>query len=129
LAADDLKAFSEHAGKLHDATAKLLLEVPATNAWQALLKPIESAGHLHELANLTAARKEFHAFSEATVAFAHALRRGDTNFAGVKIFRCPMTKNAFPGAPNRADWIQLKAEVRNPYYGAEMLDCGSEVKP
>jgi hypothetical protein len=40
-----------------------------------------------------------------------------------------MTKDAFPGAPSRADWIQLQPEVRNPWFGAEMLDCGSEVKP
>jgi hypothetical protein len=40
-----------------------------------------------------------------------------------------MTKDAFPGAPNRADWIQLKPEIHNPWFGVEMLDCGSEVKP
>jgi len=129
LAADDLKLFSEHSEKVHSATARLLTAFPHTNAWQALLKPIESAGHLHDLANLTAARKEFHPLSEATVALAQAARRADREFTSIKVFRCPMTKNAFPGAPNRADWIQLKAEVRNPYYGAEMLDCGSEVKP
>jgi hypothetical protein len=40
-----------------------------------------------------------------------------------------MTKDAFPGAPNRADWLQLKPEIHNPWFGKEMLDCGSEVKP
>jgi Cu(I)/Ag(I) efflux system membrane fusion protein len=129
LAADDLKKFSEHSARVHDVTAQLLLAFPATNAWQALLKPIESAGHMHDPATLTAARKQFHPFSEATVALVQALRRADPRFAEVKVFRCPMTKNAFPGAPNLADWIQLQAEVRNPYYGAAMLDCGSEVKP
>ena len=38
-------------------------------------------------------------------------------------------KDAFPGAPNRADWLQLKAQIRNPWFGGEMIDCGSEVKP
>ena len=129
LAADDLKGFETQSAKLHAATATLLAAFDGTNAWQALLKPIEQAGHLHGLADLTAARKGFHPLSEATVALAQALRRTDGEFANVKVFRCPMTKNAFPGAPSRADWIQLKAEVRNPYYGAEMLDCGAEVKP
>jgi Cu(I)/Ag(I) efflux system membrane fusion protein len=129
LAADNLKEFEAQAAKLHAATAALLAAFDGTNAWQALLKPIEQTGHLHGLADLTAARKTFHPLSEATVALTQALQRADSGFADVKVFRCPMTKNAFPGAPSRADWIQLKAEVRNPYYGAEMLDCGSEVKP
>jgi Cu(I)/Ag(I) efflux system membrane fusion protein len=129
LAADDLKAFEAQAAKLHAATATLLEGFSATNAWQALLKPIGQAGHLHGFTSLTEARKQFHPLSEATVALAQTARRADNKFADVKVFRCPMTKNAFPGAPNRADWIQLKADVRNPYYGAEMLDCGSEVKP
>ena len=75
------------------------------------------------------ARKAFHPFSEASVALAQALRRSDKEFSNVKVFRCPMTKDAFPGAPNRADWIQLTPEVHNPWFGKEMLDCGSEVKP
>ncbi len=129
LAADNLKVFEAQSAKLHAATAALLAAFDGTNAWQALIKPVEQSGHLHGAASLMEARKQFHPLSEAVVALAQALRRADRGFAAVKIFRCPMTKNAFPGAPNRADWIQLKAEVRNPYYGAEMLDCGSEVKP
>jgi Cu(I)/Ag(I) efflux system membrane fusion protein len=129
LAADNLKEFETHAAKLHPATAALLAAFEANSAWQALVKPVEQTGHLHNAASLTEARKQFHPLSEATVALAQALRRADGGFANVKVFRCPMTKNSFPGAPNRADWIQLQPEVRNPYYGAEMLDCGSEVKP
>jgi len=129
LAADDLKTFEAQAARLHPATAALMAKFSTTNAWQALLKPIEQTGHLHDFNTLTEARKQFHPLSEATVALAQAARRADGEFAGIKVFRCPMTKNAFPGAPSRADWIQLKAEVRNPYYGAEMLDCGAEVKP
>ena len=129
LAADDLKAFDAQSAKLHDTTAKLLVAFDASSAWQALVKPVEQAGHVNGASNLTAARKQFYPLSEATVALVQALRRADDEFASMKVFRCPMTKNSFPGAPNRADWIQLKAEVRNPYYGAEMLDCGSEVKP
>jgi hypothetical protein len=32
-------------------------------------------------------------------------------------------------SPRTAEWLQLAAPIRNPYFGAEMLDCGSEVKP
>jgi Cu(I)/Ag(I) efflux system membrane fusion protein len=79
--------------------------------------------------DLKTARKAFHPFSNATVALTQALRRGEKEFASLKVFRCPMTKDAFPGAPNRAEWMQLQPSVRNPYFGAEMLDCGAEVKP
>lgn len=129
LAADDLKTFAAEAAKLHERTATLRAKFSATNAWQALLKPIEQVGHLHDFTSLAGARKQFHPLSEAAVALAQAARRADQGFGDVKVFRCPMTKDAFPGAPNRADWIQLKADVRNPWFGAEMLDCGAEVKP
>ncbi len=129
LSADDVKEFNAQAAKTHVATPSLLNAFDVTNVWQALLKPVEKVGHLGAAENLKAARKAFHPFSEATVALAQALRRADKEFASVKVFRCPMTKDAFPGAPNRADWIQLKSEVRNPWFGAEMIDCGSEVKP
>jgi len=76
-----------------------------------------------------AARKSFHPLSEAVVEFAKALRRQEAVFKSLKVFRCPMTKDAFPGAPRTAEWIQFEPTVRNPYFGAEMLDCGSEVKP
>lgn len=129
LAADEVKAFNAQAIKTHVATPALLNAFENTNAWQSLLKPVEKAGHLSAAENLKDARKAFHPFSETTVALAQALRRADKEFASVKVFRCPMTKDAFPGAPNRADWIQLKPEVRNPWFGQEMLDCGAEVKP
>jgi Cu(I)/Ag(I) efflux system membrane fusion protein len=130
LAADDVKGFNAQAQRTHAVVPPLLRAFDdAASPWQALVKPIETSGHLPEAPDLKAARKAFHSFSEATVALAQALQRADQEFAGVKVFRCPMTKDAFPGAPNRADWIQLQSEVRNPWFGAEMLDCGSEVKP
>jgi hypothetical protein len=104
----------------------LLTTFASTNAWQALLKPIEKAGHLGDADSLKDARKAFHPFSEASVILAQVLRRADKEFASVKVFRCPMTKDAFPGAPRTAEWIQFEPTVRNPYFGAEMLDCGSE---
>lgn len=129
LAADDVKEFNAQAPKTHVATPALLNAFDSTNAWQALLQPVEKVGHLSAAENLKAARKAFHPFSEASVALAQALRRTDKEFANVKVFRCPMTKDAFLGAPNRADWIQLQPKIHNPWFGAEMIDCGSEVKP
>jgi Cu(I)/Ag(I) efflux system membrane fusion protein len=129
LAADDLDAFNAQAAKTPAATPALLAAFAKDNPWQALLKPFESAGHLSGADDLKAARKAFYPFSTATVALAQALRRGEKEFAALKVFRCPMTGDAFPGAPNRADWMQTRPAVRNPYFGAEMLECGAEVKP
>jgi membrane fusion protein, copper/silver efflux system len=129
LAADDLKEFNAQAARTHSATPELLKSFAADGPWRALVTPLDSVGHLAEANDLKAARKSFHALSKVSVALAQALRRGEMSFRGVKVFRCPMTKDAFPDAPRTAEWIQLKPEVRNPWFGAEMLDCGSEVKP
>ena len=37
----------------------------------------------------------------------------------VQVFRCPMAK---------ANWLQSPGETANPYYGSEMLTCGSAVE-
>ena len=129
LAADDLKEFNAQAAKTHSATPEFLKSFADAGPWRELVTPFDSVGHLAEAGDLKAGRKAFHAFSRSVVALAQSLRRGDPSFAPVKIFRCPMTKDAFPNAPRTADWIQFKPDVHNPWFGAEMLDCGSEVKP
>jgi hypothetical protein len=64
----------------------------------------------------------------AVTELALALRRHG-GVATVRTFQCPMVKQSFPGAPKIGRWIQLQPEIRNPYFGAEMLDCGNEIKP
>jgi Cu(I)/Ag(I) efflux system membrane fusion protein len=129
LAADDLTKFNAEAAMVHDAAQKLFSALAGSEAWQALAKEIDAAAHLVPAHDLKEARREFYPFSTASVALAQAARRAGGEFTSLKVFRCPMTREAFPGAPTRADWIQLQPEVRNPWFGAEMLDCGAEVKP
>ena len=130
LAADKLDDFNTQGAKSHAAMPALMAAfVNADKAWHPLLKGIEEAGHLEKAADLKAARKTFHPFSTAAVALAQALRRSQKEFASLKVFRCPMTKSVFDGAPKASEWIQLQPSIRNPYFGAEMLDCGAEVKP
>jgi len=50
-------------------------------------------------------------------------------FGTLKVYQCPMTRRSFEGAPAKAAWLQLEGPIRNPYFGAEMLDCGTEVRP
>jgi len=130
LAADDLEEFNAQAAKTHAAMPSLMdVFVNSDKAWHPLLKGLEEAGHLEKADDLKAARKTFHPFSNAAVALAQALRRGEKEFASLKVFRCPMTKAVFPGAPASAEWMQLKPAISNPYMGVQMNDCGTEVKP
>jgi Cu(I)/Ag(I) efflux system membrane fusion protein len=129
LAADKLDEFNAQAAKTHAAMPALMDSfVNADKAWHPLLKGIEESGHLEKAADLKEARKVFHPFSNAAVAIAQALRRNEKEFASLKVFRCPMTKTVFPGAPASAEWMQLKPAISNPYMGVQMNDCGTEVK-
>lgn len=129
LAADNLPGFNTQAAKLHAEMAGLMDRfVGADQSWYPFLKGIEEASHLEKAPDLKTARKAFHPFSDATVALTQALRKSEQEFASLKVFRCPMTKTVFPGAPATADWIQLKGPISNPYMGLQMNDCGTEVK-
>lgn len=78
--------------------------------------------------DLSALRQSFLPWSVAGAELALALQRGGAK-PEVRVFECPMTGDSFPGAPDKARWVQTGGEVRNPYLGAAMLTCGSEVKP
>ena len=60
--------------------------------------------------------------------FVKAIRR-NSSFVGYKLFQCPMTSKSFPGAPKNGVWLQKGGTIRNPYFGADMIDCGTEIKP
>jgi Cu(I)/Ag(I) efflux system membrane fusion protein len=127
LSSDDLKAFNDRAAQVHAALPSLVTQFDHQPDWQPLVQKLEMSGHLEKAADLKSARKSFHPFSAALVEFSQQLRRQPGEFATLKIYRCPMVKQAFPGAPNGGVWLQLSAPIHNPYFGAEMLDCGNEV--
>jgi Cu(I)/Ag(I) efflux system membrane fusion protein len=129
LAADDLAAFNQSTESLHPLLPRFKAAFAGQADWQALATKIESGGHIAKADDLIAARAAFHTLSMAVVELARAVRAQSTNFAGVKVYQCPMTKSAFPNAPRSAMWLQTEGEIRNPYFGASMLDCGTEVKP
>lgn len=129
LAADNLVEFNLNAVKLHMAMPVLMDSfVGADESWHPFLKNLEESAHFEKADTLEAARKTFYPFSNAEVALVQVLRRTEKAFASLKVFRCPMTKNAFPGAPASAEWMQLKPTLSNPYMGLRMNDCGTEVK-
>ena len=76
---------------------------------------------------LAEARKWFLEQSRTSVELARWAHRQGWS-PGVRIFECPMVDRAIPSAPKRAQWLQTRTAVRNPFFGAEMLDCGLELK-
>jgi Cu(I)/Ag(I) efflux system membrane fusion protein len=88
---------------------------------------ISSATKFQPAKDLPEARRMFQPFAAAVAEFARDARR-EPALASVKVFRCPMTNKAFPGAPKTSMWVQTNAPLRNPFFGSEMIDCGNEVK-
>jgi membrane fusion protein, copper/silver efflux system len=121
LAADNLESANAHMAKLPSVLEPLLNALPAPHPYNPLLQRI-AAIKWQSAKDLADARKQFLPFSTAVVDFAKQLRKQDQAFAGLKVYHCPM-------APKPGLWLQAKAPLANPYYGAEMLRCGEEVKP
>lgn len=107
LARDDLAAFNAAKANLPPAPDGLTQIPPAPAT------------------DLTTARRDFLPASEAVANYAMPVR---AHFPNLRVFRCPMTGSLGQGAPNNARWIQLSDKLQNPFFGREMLDCGTEVK-
>lgn len=63
-------------------------------------------------------RESFKTVSAEVIALGHRVGLPETS-PTLKVFRCPMAN---------ADWIQKPGDTNNPYYGAEMIDCGAAVE-
>lgn len=132
LAADRLPDFQGQATGFAQrlAAVRHWAEDPASSAPDALRKPLPAFTAPPEgspLATLAEARRWFLDQSRPMLDLARAARRQGWD-TGVRAFECPMVDRAIPSAPKRAGWLQLGGPVRNPFFGAEMLDCGLELK-
>lgn len=75
--------------------------------------------------DLDAARDAFAKSSEGLLDWLK--REGNAFGSSVRIAHCPMARDG-----KGARWVQTESKVSNPYYGSEMLECGSiekELKP
>ncbi len=107
LADDNLVAYNAALSKLPPAPAGVTAQAPGTAS------------------DLAGARRAFLPVSQAVADYAKQVRG---HFSKLKVFRCPMSNQVGGGAPENAKWIQFTANLRNPYMGKEMLECGVEVK-
>ena len=128
LAADSLSLFNERAPRVHAMIPQLMDVFGSTKSLRPTLAKFEQSGHLETARDLAAARKEFLPFSMATAELAVQLR-AQPGGPLVKIFNCPMVNRAVPGADKNGRWVQVEGPLRNPFFGSQMLDCGTEVKP
>lgn len=87
---------------------------------QYLIEIQLNAAHLHHL-DIDDARKKFKPISHAIVTLATRLRGPSAEHPFYHFF-CPMVKKG------EGDWLQPKDDLRNPYYGSEMLRCGELVR-
>lgn len=120
LASDKIESYNQAAGKFHTATPALQKAAADIAAWKPYADAIGTLGHLATATNLASARAAFLPFSAKAVDFAKYLRRQDDRFKSLKIYHCPM-------APKPGLWLQLQGPLHNPFFGAEMPDCGEEV--
>ena len=70
--------------------------------------------------NLTTQRKEFTALSTDLIAL---FKTTELANGVIYVQHCPMANKGDGG-----DWLSTEKEIRNPYYGAGMLECGSVVE-
>ena len=120
LGKDDLAAFNKASEPAMDVTGAIV-------KWLKL-DALDKARHFHGFDDLKSARTAFHKFSVAATAALEPLRKaGQTpNF---QIYECGMVDEAIPGVPKKARWIQTGGRaMTNPFFGAEMLECGKEIK-
>lgn len=107
LAADTIEGVKQEAAAIAKAAAGL---------GERAAKIGGAASKLELAADLKAARAAFGEVSDALTAYAEAT--GATPPPDVRMVVCPMAGHG---------WLQKGDEVRNPYYGADMLHCG-EIK-
>ena len=125
LAKDDLAAFNKASGPAMNVTGAMVKQLrPAVEKFDDL----DKARHFHGFDNLKTARAAFHKFSVAATAALEPLRKAGQT-PEFQIYECPMVDDAIPGVPKKARWIQTgRRAMANPFFGAEMLECGKEIK-
>ena len=116
LAADDLARYQKNLPAMRQALAAYLGSYE--HAAHGPLGKFKDA--LPDPADPKAARRDFAYFSTAV---ADLVRDNHLHHAaGLHIFQCPMAPGIGTGR-----WLQRTGEIKNPFYGAAMLECGDEI--
>ncbi|MCJ7545090.1 MAG: efflux RND transporter periplasmic adaptor subunit [Phycisphaerae bacterium] len=124
LARDDVAGAVAAAGLARQTLSAVdmtLLSAEEHQAWMASAEGLDKAlAELAGAADLQAARKAFAGLSESMISLAR--RYGPGGGALVRL-HCPMAFDR-----RGADWLQRDRQVRNPYFGSAMPECGEVVE-
>ncbi|MGI8601768.1 MAG: efflux RND transporter periplasmic adaptor subunit [Verrucomicrobiales bacterium] len=129
LSADDLNAFHKASGPAMAATETFTAALNSRADWAGKLAALNEARHFHDLDDIKKARTAFQKFTVAATAVLEPLRRaeGAPEFA---VWQCDMVDQAIAGAPKTGRWVQATGRPgHNPFFGKEMLECATPVKP
>lgn len=116
LVQGDLKEVSDHASSMYQTMNNILtkdFENDYQKNWNVTMRMTKAIAFNEVLENQ---RTHFIELNEHLVALAKELDIEDT----IYIQKCPMANNN-----QGAMWLSLEKEIKNPYYGAQMLKCGS----
>lgn len=128
LAKDNVGQFNNVGPSAMQATETVVEAFKDRPELADILKHLSDARHLHEANDVAAARKAFHPFANAASRFLEMLAKSE-GVPPFEVFECPMVDQAIPGVPKKGRWVQAAGrDIANPYFGAEMLDCGVKVK-
>jgi len=128
LGTDDLADFKVASEPAMNATGAMVKLLRPKVAESKALDALDGARHFHDIKDLPGARAAFHTFSVAATAVLEPLRKAG-GMPDFQIYECGMVDQAVPGVPKKARWIQTGGrEMRNPFFGKEMPDCGEEIK-
>jgi len=121
LVATDSLAARQAAGSFLQSLERvdgLLLEEAAFQYWEEHSEKLRShARRLAEAERVAAQRERFDTLSQLMI---QALEAFGPAHKGIFVQHCPM---AFDNTG--ADWLAQEAEIRNPYFGDQMLTCGT----
>ena len=95
----------------------LLIDEPHDLWMDCSTKMSKALDAIQKAAGIKAARKAFETLSNELIAVVEQFGIPETQ----QLYRihCPMSFNN-----KGADWLQADKEIRNPYFGASMLNCG-----
>ena len=128
LAADDLAAFNKASEPAMETTGSLVEALRSPETTLESLDALEESRHFHGFDDIQSARVAFHKFTLAATAVLEPLRMAE-GAPEFDVWECGMVDQAIPGAPKKGRWLQAHGrEGQNPFFGAEMLDCASEIK-
>jgi Cu(I)/Ag(I) efflux system membrane fusion protein len=116
LATDDFAGYQKQLPVMRQALAAFLAGYDRAN--DGPLGKFKIA--LPDQPDLKAARRDFAYFSTAVADLVRANHVQHSE--GFHIFQCPMAPGIGTGR-----WLQRSAELKNPFYGSAMLECGEEI--